>query len=130
MQINPIAVGVATLAAYALAGLWYSPLLFFKAWQTEFGFSDELARRATRPASLITAFLIVLAGATTFAFFLGKVSPAMGALYGFCAGFVWVAGSIGINYMFESRSWKLFAINGGYHTLEFTIIGLVLGLIH
>ena len=38
-------------------------------------------------------------------------------------------GSFGINYLFERRSLKLFLINGGYHTLQFTIIGLVLALL-
>ena len=36
----------------------------------------------------------------------------------------------GINYLFEARSLKLFVINGGYHTLQFTLYGLVLGLWH
>ena len=34
--------------------------------------------------------------------------------------------SFGINYLFERKSLKLFLINGGYHTLQFTIIGLAL----
>jgi hypothetical protein len=41
-----------------------------------------------------------------------------------------VAASFGINYLFERRSLKLFLINGGYHTLQFTIIGLLLALWH
>jgi hypothetical protein len=130
MPVNPIAIGAATLAAYLLAALWYSPVLFFKAWQKEVGLTDEQAKAASAPLSLGIAFLLVLAGATVFAFFLGKVTPLQGTLYGLSAGLVWVAGSIGINYRFEGKSLKLFAINGGYHTLEFTVIGLVLGLIH
>jgi hypothetical protein len=130
MPINLIAVGVAAVVAYALAALWYSPVLFFKAWQAELGLTDEQAKRASRPTTLAAAFLIVLAGTVAFAFFLGKVTPAQGALYGLTAGFVWVAGSIGINYLFEGKSLRFFLINGGYHTLEFTLIGLILGLIH
>jgi hypothetical protein len=124
MPINLIAVGVAAVVAYALAALWYSPALFFQAWQAELG------KRASRPTTLVAAFLIVLAGTVAFAFFLGRVTPAQGALYGLTAGFVWVAGSIGINYLFEGKSLRFFLINGGYHTLEFTLIGLILGLIH
>ena len=41
-----------------------------------------------------------------------------------------VASSFGINYLFERRSLRLFLINGGYHTLQFTLYGLVLGLWH
>jgi hypothetical protein len=30
--------------------------------------------------------------------------------------------------LFEHKSLKLFLVNGGYHTVQFTVIGLVLGL--
>ncbi|MFI4934138.1 MAG: DUF1761 domain-containing protein [Caulobacterales bacterium] len=128
--VNILAVGTAGLAAYVLAALWYSPVLFFKAWQGAVGLSDDQAKAASRPATLVAALALVLIGAFVFAEFLGKVTPVQGALYGFAAGLTWVAASIGINYLFEGKSLKLFAINGGYHTLEFTLIGLVLGLWH
>jgi hypothetical protein len=41
----------------------------------------------------------------------------------------WVAGSFGINYLFERRPLGLWLINGGYHTLQFTVFGLILGLV-
>jgi hypothetical protein len=47
-----------------------------------------------------------------------------GALVG--AGFV--ATSFGINYAFAQRSLKLWLIDGGYHLLQFTLYGLILGL--
>ena len=75
--------------------------------------------------SLVLAFL----AAWNFANFLGpRPSIAFGAGVGASAGLLWVASSFGINYLFERKSFKLFAINGGYHTLQFTIFGLVLAL--
>ncbi len=57
-------------------------------------------------------------------------SPALfGKVWQREAGLLWVAGSFGINYLFERRSFKLFCINGGYHTLQFAIFGLVLALL-
>ena len=53
-----------------------------------------------------------------------------GALYGLCAGLCWVAASYGISYLFEMRPLSLWLINGGYHTLQFTLIGLILGAWH
>ena len=50
------------------------------------------------------------------------------AMAGFCIGLVWVGGSLGINYLFEHKSLRLWFINAGYHTVQFTLIGLVLGL--
>jgi hypothetical protein len=32
-----------------------------------------------------------------------------------------------MNYLFERKPLKLFLINGGYHTLQFTVIGAILG---
>ena len=40
-----------------------------------------------------------------------------------------VAASFGINYLFERKSLKLWMINGGYHTLQFTLFGLILSLL-
>ncbi len=36
-----------------------------------------------------------------------------------------MAASLGINYLFERKPLKLFLINGGYFTLQFTLYGLV-----
>ena len=128
--VNFLAVGAAALAAFVVASLWYSPLLFFKAWQKEVGLTDEQAKAASSPAKLAATFVLVLIGALVFAFLLGKQTPVMGTLYGLSAGLTWVAFSLGVNYLFEGKSFKLFLINGGYHTVEFTLIGLILGLWH
>jgi hypothetical protein len=36
--------------------------------------------------------------------------------------------SFGINYQFANRGATLWLIDGGYHTLQFLIYGLILGL--
>ena len=75
-------------------------------------------------------WLAVLAAAATFAMFLGKLPVGEATAYGFCAGLTWVAASFGINYLFERKTMTLFLVNGGYHTLQFTLYGLILGLWH
>ena len=76
-------------------------------------------------------FMLALLAAWMFAIFLGPRPPVQFGLgAGFAAGLFWVAASFGINYLFERKSIKLFLINGGFHTLQFTIIGLILGLWH
>jgi hypothetical protein len=76
------------------------------------------------------SLVLSLLAAWNFANFLGpRPSIAFGAGVGFSAGLLWVAGSFGINYLFERKSLKLFLINGGYHTFQFTIIGLALALL-
>jgi hypothetical protein len=130
-EINWIAVVVAAAAAFVLGGIWYAPPVFGKVWQREAGLSDQAL--ATRKLGLVFggAFALSLLAAVVFAMFLGpKPSLALGLGAGFSAGLTWVAASFGINYLFEHRSFKLFAVNGGYHTLQFTLYGLIFGLIH
>ena len=66
-------------------------------------------------------WLAVLA-ATVAAFVLGGVAT------GFAAGLCWVATSFGINGLFQREPLGLVLINAGYHTLQFTLVGLILGL--
>jgi CRISPR/Cas system-associated protein endoribonuclease Cas2 len=34
-----------------------------------------------------------------------------------------------VNYLFEQKSFKLWLINAGYHSLQFTVYGLIFGLL-
>jgi hypothetical protein len=129
--INIWAVLVAAVSSMILGGLWYSPALFAKAWMRASGVTEERAKSANMGKVMGTAFVLALIGAAVFALFLGpKPNAAEATAYGFSAGLCWVAGSFGINYLFEQRPWSLFFINGGYHTLQYTLIGLILGLWH
>jgi hypothetical protein len=128
---NFLAVIAAAVASFALGAVWYSPALFGKAWQRESGVTDQQMKTATMALIFGLTFVLCLVAAWMFAIFLGPRPPiAFGLGAGFAAGLCWVAASFGINYLFERRSLKLFLINGGYHTLQFTIIGLILGLWH
>jgi hypothetical protein len=73
------------------------------------------------------SLVLSLIAALVFALFLGPRPPmALGLGAGFSAGLCWVGASFGINYLFERKSLKLFLINAGYHTVQFTVIGLIL----
>jgi hypothetical protein len=75
------------------------------------------------------AFLFALLISYNLAFFLGdrQTTPAWGATAGFLAGFGFAALIFAIIALFERRSWKYILINGGYITVYFTLIGLILG---
>ena len=129
-EISWIAVIVGAIASFLLGGLWYSPVLFGKAWQRETGLTDEQLKQGSMLKIFGLSLLLALLAAWNFANFLGpRPSVAFGTGVGFSAGLLWVAASFGINYLFERRSLKLFLINGGYHTVQFTIFGLVLALL-
>lgn len=130
-EVNVWAVLAAGAASMVLGGLWYSPVLFGNAWMRASGMTEERARTANMAKVMGTAFVLAVVGAAVFAMFLGpRPAPGFAAAAGLSAGLCWVAGSFGINYLFEQRPLRLFAINGGYHTLQYTLIGLILGLWH
>jgi hypothetical protein len=129
--INYWAVLLAAVSAFALGGIWYSPLLFQRSWQQASGLSD--AQLKSRNPSLVFGGSLVLSllAALVFALFLGpRPTLPLGLGAGASAGLCWVAASFGINYLFERRSLILFLINGGYHALQFTLYGLILALCH
>ena len=129
--INLVAVFAAAASAFVLGGLWYSPALFAASWMRYAGLSETQIRSGSRALIFGGAFVLSLIAAFVFAMFLGP-APALGFALGAgsSAGLCWVAASLGINYLFERRPFKLFLINGGYFTLQFTLYGLVLGLWH
>ncbi|NJO12448.1 MAG: DUF1761 domain-containing protein [Gammaproteobacteria bacterium] len=130
-EINYWAVLAAAVSSFMLGGLWYAPPLFGRIWQREAGVSDQQLATGNPAKIFGGAFVLSLIASFVFALFLGPRPALMFALgAGFSAGLFWVAASFGVNYLFERRSLKLFFINGGYHTLQFTLIGLVLGLWH
>jgi len=128
-EVNYLAIAAAAITTFILGGLWYSPALFGKTWQREVGLSDEQLARGNMVRIFGITLVLSLIAAFVFALFLGpRPSMPLGLGAGFSAGLCWVASSFGINYLFARRSLKLFLIDGGYHTLQFTAIGLVLAL--
>ena len=128
-DVNHLAVLLAALSAFVVGGVWYSPLLFATQWASLTGQSAERLQSGSMPMIFGLAFLLSLVAAYVFAMFLGP-DPALGfaVAAGFSAGLFWVAGGLGIIYLFERRPLGLWLINGGYLTLQFTLYGAVLGL--
>jgi MFS family permease len=129
-QVNWLAVLAAALCSFLLGGLWYSAL-FAKAWQGLVGMTDEKMKSGNKGLTFGGAFVLSFIAAAVFAMFLGpKATLAFGAAAGFGAGLCWVATSLAINDLFEGRPAKLTLINGGYHTLQFTAMGAIIGAWH
>lgn len=127
-ESNVLAVVLAAVSSFMLGGLWYSPVLFGRAWNEESG----CAQTAGHPAKVFGVSLVFsLVAAFAFAWLLGPAPELPRALaMGLVVGFACVAASFGINYQFANRSFKLWLIDGGYHTVQFVVFGLVLGLWH
>jgi hypothetical protein len=126
-QLNYWALLVAALSTFMIGGLWYSPALFGKAWMRENGFTEESMKGRNMIKIFGLAFVLGLIAALNLAMFLGTESrPLWGAIWGFAAGFGWVATFVGTHYLFESKSFKLFLINAGYSIVALTVMGIIL----
>ncbi len=128
--INHLAVFVCAIVSLALGALWYSPLLFAKAWQHEAGLTDEQLARQNPAKTYGLTFVFALIMSYNLAFFLGDsaTTALWGTTAGFLAGFGWATLIFAVVALFEQRSWKYIFINGGYITLYFTLIGFILGI--
>ena len=127
-EVNYLAVALAALSAFVLGGLWYSPLLFANKWAALTGLSEEKLKSGSMAMIFGGAFLLNLVAAWMFAVFLAGVTDVkLTAAYGLAAGLCWVATSFGVSYLFERRPFGLWLINAGYFTLQFTLMGAILG---
>lgn len=126
--LNWIAISASTLLSFIVGSLWYSPILFGKLWQKEAGISDNKLKAGNMGIIFGGAFILIFISMFNLAMFLGpKADLSFGMMAGFLTGFGWVATSIGVLYLFERRSLKLFFINAGYHIICFTASGAILG---
>ena len=129
-DVSLLATLVATVAGFGLGALWYGPL-FGKAWMAAVGLTEEQIRRQMNPARTYgITFVVGLVAAYVFGLFLGpNPGLAFSIAAGAAAGLFWVAASLATNDLFEGRPAILIVINGGYHAVRFTLIGLTFGLL-
>lgn len=128
--INHLAVFVCALMSLVIGALWYSPFLFFRAWQKETGLSDEQVAKANPLKTYSLTLLLAWIISYNLAFFLGdgKTNWQWGLAAGLLAGAGWAATMFIIVGLFEQRSFKHLAINCGYITVYFALIGFILGI--
>ena len=127
--INWLAVLVAAFAGFAIGGVWYGPL-FGKAWMAETGMTEAKARSGNPALTYGLTFVLNLVAAVSLAMFIGQGDLSFGIFAGFMTGATFVSVALGITYLFEQRSLRLWLINAGYQTLLFTVMGALLGAWH
>lgn len=129
-QLNYLAIFAAALSTFFIGGLWYSPILFAKAWMAENKFTeDDLKGNLGQVFGV--SFVLELIMAFNLAAFIGtEADLGFGLLAGFLAGFGWVALGMGVTYLFDRKSFRHWAIDAGYHTVAFTVMGGIVGVWH
>ena len=128
-HLNIPAIFAATLSAFVIGGLWYSPLLFASPWQKANGLTAADLAGQNKGKIFVVAFLLTLIMAFNLAMFLNQPSTTLtwGATAGFLAGFGWVALALGVISLFESKPFAYVAINGGYMVVAFVVMGAIIG---
>jgi len=133
-EINYWAVLVSALVFYAIGAVWYSPLLFAKAWQKATGVTQEKmasVNKGKMALTFISTFILSLLMACVTAHLSIRVESHTlhsGIMLGFWIWLGYVAVSMGINYLYEGKSFKLFCINAGYFFIGLLKMGAIMAL--
>ena len=126
--VNWLAVIVAAIAMFGLGAVWYSPLLFVKQWAKAAGLEIDYEKRGNFAAILGGSFVLTLIMAANLAFFTAPLDLGGTVAAALAAGLGWATLSLWVISLFERRPLTYILINGGYLTLGFLLMGLVLGL--
>lgn len=133
--VNLAAVLTATVAAFVLGMLWYGPV-FGGYWKKLMGFSDadmkamKLSPMAAMVVMLVLSFLLNYVLAHGIAF--GNIATGMSGVEGGMVGAFWYWLGFGLTFtagpfLWENKSWKLWAFNAVYYLISFEVAGAILG---
>jgi len=137
--INWLAVLAAGLSSFIVGGIWYSPLLFGRAWMKGNGLTEDDVRNGQKGKIFGWTLIFSLLMAANLAMFLApspadcssecvpKVNISWGATAGFLAG-IWTFCAIAIHSLFEQKNWRVILINGFYSVLALTLMGAIIGV--
>ena len=126
--LNWWAIVGATVAAFALGGIWYGPV-FGKAWMDALGKTEDDIQPSATPfvVSFFTALIttVVLAALIRT---LGLSGLVDGVLIGLLTGVGFIATAMASDTAFCGWGVKLFLIQAGYRVSYSVIMGIVLVL--
>ena len=129
--MNWLAVVVATLAFFAVGAIWYTAL-FGKVWQREVGLSDEQLTGGRNMMLImgtcfVLEFIVCLTVGHMFDFLAPSDRAKMMIAVGLALGVM--APAIGINYLYQRKSLKLFLIDAGHFIVGMAAVGAVFVLL-
>ncbi len=125
--VNWLAVLAASVAAFMLGGLWFSPVMFAKKWVEALGKSPE--EMGMPGQSMALSFVMTCIMALALAMIITRL-PQMtlgGAIrFGLAVGAGIVATGMASDYAFTRWSRKLYFIQASYHILMVVIMSVIL----
>lgn len=128
-DLNWLAVIVSAVAFYALGALWYS-VLFGKAWAAELGIDMENPPEVNMVKTMGGTFVLELVAAIVVGMLMAEMG-ATGHLVGIHTGLLLGLGiasvMMGVNYLHEQKSLKLWLINAAHITIGLALVGAIQG---
>lgn len=137
--INPVAVLVASVAAYIVGWLWYSKVLFQKPWMESLGKTDadwEQNGKKDMPKVMLYGFLVTVVVAYGIAVFLAITEPkslmeAMQVALLICFSFIVTTKFSDLIYESKEPHWsrrpqQLFFISTGYQVVSFLVMTAII----
>jgi hypothetical protein len=132
MLAHSLPVLVAALAAFLIGVLWYSPLLFAKAWVRANGYTPEKlaamqANAARAYAGSFVAFVVMASVLGLLIRHIGADSAGDGAAWGF---HTWLGFALPIGFtanLYSDKPSVAFLIDAGYQLVYMTVMGAILG---
>ncbi len=123
-EINYLAVVLGAAAFFATGAVWYS-FLFGKAWQREAGMTEEKMQGANMPLIFGLCFLAELVVAYMLGHLIARTAPQPHVIMMMAVGFgaFIMAPAIGINYLYQRKSLKLFLIDACHFIVGMTAMG-------
>ena len=136
VQINFLALIVASLSTLVVGFIWYNPKVFGTIWMKEIGMTEEKAKQSNM--GLVFGLSVVMAFIISFFLFtfvmIGGpdgmrhgVEPFMtfkhGAAHGAFLGLAVILPVIVTNGLYEQRSFKYMMVVSGYWIVAFVLMG-------
>jgi hypothetical protein len=131
MELNWIAVFVATFVAFLSGAIWYSKPLFGKQWQNSVGLSDKKIKNANMTNIMAVSVITILISAVAMGVLI-KVLVLTDATQGALFGAMVAIGLIGSNKLmqvkFEHRPINYWYISLGADILALSLMGAILAI--
>ncbi len=153
MEINLLALLAAAFSTLVVGFIWYNPKVFGTIWMNESGITEEKMKGGNMAITLLVSFIYAFfiafvlrflvihqTGALgmvggdasiakpSYAAFMSDYGTAFrtfnhGALHGFMTGLFLILPVLGINALYERRSFKYTLVTGGY----WVVCGMIMG---
>ena len=126
--LNWLAILVATVAGFALGGLWYGPL-FGDAWLSALGKTADQIQPS--PTPFVISFFTALITAIVLAMFISALNISTlggGVVIGLLVGIGFIATAMASDSAFGDTGANLWLIQSGYRVLYSVLMGAILAV--